>query len=193
MITQIDKQTQDFLVKKKLTFNQFCMCLMIHNNDVSGIIRYTEEIGFLTGGTVVKPNGAEIKEFDDLIARGYIVYLGNSDRQNQNALDYYKVSEKFTKGFLDNFGDNARELWTTYPKEGKQGESTFTAKSVDYDEFADKYIEIQKQDASIHEINMTRLRTYLKGNKYAQMGIMKYIGSRHWENLTDDARKIRLH
>lgn len=193
MITNIDKQTQDFLAKKKLTFNQFCMCLMIHHNDIVGIIKYTQEVGFLTGGTVVKPSGTEVKEFEDLIARGYIMYLGNEDRANRNELDYYKVTEKFTKGFLDNFEENARELWTTYPKEGKQGESTFVAKSVDYDEFKDKYIEIQKQDAAIHGLNMTRLKGYLKGNKYAQMGIMKYIGSRHWENLTDDSRKIRIH
>lgn len=192
MITQIDKQTLDFLAKKKLTFNQFCMCLMIYHQDVVGIIKYTNEIGFITGGTVMKPDKREVNELEDLIQRGYIRH-SFVDKKDYFSLDNFSVTEKFTKGFLDRFDEYAEELWKLYPKEGMISNKTFPAKSVDYDEYKDKYIGILKGDITIHELNMERLRTYIKTHQYAEMGIIKYIGSRHWENLTDNARKIRLH
>lgn len=194
MITRIDSQTLDFLAKKKLTFNQFCMCLLVFHQDVAGILKYTNEIGYITGGTVLRADRKEVNELEDLINRGYIKHTF-LDKSDYYSLDNFSVTEKFAKGFLDRFEEYAKELWALYPKEGMINNNTFTAKSVDYDEYKDKYTSILKEDIEIHKINIDRLRAYLKTHKYAEMGIMKYIGSRHWENLTDIAneRKIRLH
>jgi len=194
MITQIDKRTLDFLVKKKLTFNQFCMCLMIYHEDVAGIIKYTDQVGFLTGGTIIKPDGSKVNELNDLIKRGYLAHTIIDEREPYN-LDNYTVTDKFIKGFLDRFDEYAKELWAEYPKEGKIGNhDPFPAKSVDFDEFKEKYIKILKEDIDEHEVNITRLREYKKQHQYAEMGIMKYIGSRHWQNLSTDGKpKIRLY
>lgn len=192
MITQIDEQTLDFLGKKRLTFNQFCMCLMIYHQDIKGIIKYTNEVGFITGGTVMKPDKTEVNELEDLLKRKYLKHTF-IDKNDYYSLDNFSVTDAFSKGFLDGFDECAKELWTIYPKQGMQGNNIFPAKSIDYDEFKDKYIGILKSDITIHTTNIERLKTYLKSNTYAEMGLEKYIGSRHWENLADESRKIRLY
>ena len=109
MLTRIDKETLDFMSKKKLSFNQFCICLLIHNRDVAGIIQYTDRIGFLGSGTKVNPDKTEVKEITDLINRGFLRHAG-TDKQNYYSLDNFDVTEKFTGGLIINAQKAVDEL-----------------------------------------------------------------------------------
>jgi hypothetical protein len=186
MITNIDKETIAFLCAKKITFNQFCICLMIHYEDLEGIIKYTAEIGYLTGGSVMKPNKKVVKELDDLLDRGFLSFKG----QDRYDLDNYEVTEKFTKGFLDTLNDKAKQLWNAYPAHILFGSDPKpVAKAVMYDDFEELYLKLLKQDVSVHETVMGVVKKLTS----APMKIDKFVGSRHWENIQDVKRNIRIH
>lgn len=180
MITQIDKETLDFLCKKKITFNQFCMCLLIMHKDAVAIIRYTNEIGFITGGTYRTPKNKEINELKDLLDRGFLKH-DNIDKNDYYSLDNFLITEKFSKNFGDHYKEAAKEFWDAYPIAFNiKGVRTETARAVDYDEFEQKYMEIIKGDFGEHKRAMEKLSNMDKN--YAQMKIMNFIGSKHWQN-----------
>lgn len=182
MITEIDKDTLDFLAKRKLTFNQFCMCLMIHNKDYVGIIKYTAEIGFLTGGTVMRPNKTTVNELDDLISRGILKH-DFVDKDDYYSLDNFTVTEKFTKGFLSALEDMAEELWRIYPPLFISGEEK-PSKAWDYEEFKDKYLLTIKNDRTVH----AKVIAQVKKLRYAKMNLKNFVGSRDWENTQDEQK-----
>jgi len=189
MITAIDKETLTFLGKKKLTFNQFAMCLLLYHKDVAGVIQYTAEVGYLTGGTILNTQGKEINELDDLIERGIVQYVFR-DKSDAQSLDNYSVTEKFTKGFMDRYKDAAEEFWKQYPDTFFiQGEEKRIARAVDYDEYAEKYIKIITYDFNRHLIMMNNIKVQLQKSRYALMGIIKYITSRPYENQEENVTK----
>lgn len=194
MITKIDKETLDFLGKKKLTFNQFAMCLMLYYKDTAAVIQYTTEVGYLTGGTIINSKGHEINELDDLVERG-IVKWTSKDKENPQALDNYSVTSKFTVGFMDRYQEAADEFWKQYPDTFFiQGEEKRIAKSMDYDEFEEEYIKIITVDFKRHELMMKDVEVQLTKSKYASVGILKYIKSRPYDNVdTNVARKSRTY
>lgn len=192
MITKIDEHTLDFLSKRKLTFNQFCICLLLYHQDVAAILKYTDTVGYLSGGTIKGKDGKQMNEMEDLIARGFIEH-DNIEKDNWWSLDNFKVTEKFTKGFLDRFDAYASEIWHKYPKFLFINNEKIPAKAVDFDEFKEKYIKILEKDLSVHEEALRCIELSKKG-EYASMKLMNYIGSRHWENLKDaKQQKVRLH
>jgi hypothetical protein len=193
MITFIDKDTIDFLAKKKLTFNQFCMCLLIHQGDVAGILKYTAEVGFITGGTILKPDRTEVKELDDLLVRGYLKH-DNIDKGDWYSLDNFTVTEKFTKNFLDQFDFKAKEFWDQYPVYMRiNNEDKPYGRGVDYEEYKEKYIKILREDIHIHEKLMSIIQESKKKSKYAELKILNFIGSRPWENNAERTAKLRIH
>lgn len=177
MITKIEKDTLDFLVKKKLTFNQFCICLMLYHKDYAGMMRYTDQIGYLTGGTVIKPDKKAVKEMDDLLERGFLVHE-NRDKNNYWDLDNFLLTEKFTKGFLDNLEEKAKEFFKAYPSNLLIQNNEVPAKVVAVEEFLLDYIKLLKTDITLHE----KIMLDIKGLRYAKMKISNYISSRQWEN-----------
>lgn len=192
MITSIDKETIDFLAKKKLTFNQFCMCLLVHYKDVASIIKYTNEVGFLTGGTVIKPNKKQVNELDDLVERGFIEYTFRR-KDDKHHLDNYSVTEKFTKGFLDGFKEKIKQVWDMYPtymiinnEEKPYGKSDFEA-------FSDQYTKLLKEDVSVHEKIVIDLTERLKQSKYAAVKLSNYISTRLWETKLDAKPQVRIY
>lgn len=191
MITSIDKETMAFLCKKQLTFNQFCMCLLIVQDDVAQIIQYSNEVGYLTGGTVMKPDQTIINELKDLIERGFLKFTF-TDKSDRYSLDNYAVTEKFTKGFLDMFPVYVKELWDKYPDKiaFSEGDKNI-AKAVNYEEYEEIYTKVLKKDISVHKQVMQAVGRL---GKYAPMKIDKFIQSRHYERVEEDGSKgIRLY
>lgn len=193
MITVLDAKTLDFIAKKKLTFNQFCICLLLYHEDVAGILKYTNEVGFLGSGVSYKPDGkTKVHELDDLIDRGYLIDL-KIDKNNPTALDNYRVSEKFTKDFLAD-DSTALELWNLYPRHLSIQGRDVPAKACDYEEFRDKYLKVIARNLELHSDIISKLQAYKRSHQYAEMTILKFVGSRHWENLNEQSKQgIRLH
>ena len=78
MLFEVDRETIDFLCKKEITFNQFCLCLLIYKKDVASIIQLTEELGYL--GDCLLPIGTDSNgkykyktEIQDLIDKGFVL------------------------------------------------------------------------------------------------------------------------
>ncbi len=192
MITEIDKETLNFISKKKLTFNQFCVCLLLYNKDFTAMQQYTHEIGYLTGGSYIKPNRDEVNEVEDLLARGFIIHEGR-DKKNYYDLDNFTVTDKFTKGFIDKYEEACDEFWKLYPNNFFiNGKESPTAKVMDYEEFKKVYINIIKSDFSLHSNIIGKIRIALSNSKYATMKISNYLASKQWENEVGTEQKIRI-
>lgn len=192
MITYIDKDTIDFLGKKKLTFNQFCICLLLHEaqhdpqSGVAKVLQYTAEVGsFLTGGSVLRTDKTKVNELEDLLDRGFIRYAF-IDKSDKHSLDNYSVTDKFTKGFLDRFKLYAKELWDAYPaKMHIGGETKDVAKVYIYEDFEEDYSKILKEDLNQHQEALRAVKELVKRTGgYAEINLRNYIGSRHWKNTT---------
>jgi hypothetical protein len=196
MITTIDKETLDFLGKKKLTFNQFCICLLLHEGDISKVIQYTAEVAYLTGGTVLTSETKKVNELDDLVAKGYVKFnwINKDDKWD---LDNYAVTEKFTQDFLDKFKIYAKELWDLYPTDmWLNGEPKTVAKIYPYEDYEADYTKLLKTDISVHQKAVAPLKEWRKANPcYAPINLKNYIGVRYWEQLklqTDERPRPRL-
>ncbi len=183
MIYSIDKETIDFICEKGLTINQFALCLLIYHKDIAGILKYTNEVGYL-GENIVINNGKKMTEIEDLLARGFLLNQG-LDRKNEYALDNFIVTEKFTKSFLLWIEDAAQELWYAYPKFLLIGGEEKPTKVCDYDEFELKYLKIINNSYKKHQEILAKLKAFTSAHKYAIMNLMNFIGSRHWEDMPD--------
>jgi len=192
MITSIDNETLNFLCKHELTFNQFCMCLLIHERNGAKIIKYISEVGFLTGGTIVKTNNREVNELNDLVERGYIKYTWKV-KHDKHHLDNYSVTEKFTKGFLDKFKEAVKELWDTYPTYMLINGQEMPYGKSDYEAFEEQYTKMLKVDISLHTTIMQDVLDNKKYSKYAPVKLSNYLSSRLWEGKSNAKPKIRIH
>ena len=184
MLTEIDKETLDFLCKKKLTFNQYCMCLMIYKQDHVSIIKYTNEIGYLTGGTVKKTDGKIVNELDDLLERGILKH-DNIDKEDWYSLDNFTVTNKFLDNLFGNVTEMAEELWKAYPPLLIQNEEK-PSKAWDKEEFTEKYLRQIKNSRETHAIVMKRVKGF---GKYAPMNLKNFVGSNDWENSSATEEK----
>lgn len=197
MITTIDKETVIFLAKHKLTFNQYCILLLLHQRDVASIIQYTCEIGFLSGGTVIRPDRKKVNELQDLIDRNFLIH-DLIDKEDIHSIENYVLTDKFLRIMDVNakYKQAAAEFWGKYPNIiNINGRESATGKSVEYDDFVDKYTEILKKDFNLHKHIMEVLTKQTKANPYAQMGIMKYLGSKQWEGESNvqQQSQLRIH
>jgi hypothetical protein len=192
MIYELDKETIDFICKHKITLNQFAICLLIHKKDVATILRINEEIGVV--GDCMIPTGVKDgktqykKEIVDLINRGFI--LNNFlDKKDPYALDNFIVTAKFTEGFLDDEVDMFTEFWELYPKSLHISGIDYPAKSTDFDDLKIKYLKAIKGSKKKHKEIISKINRHKETNAYAVMGIEKFVGSRHWENIEDNGGK----
>ena len=181
----------DFLSKNKLTFSQFCICLLLYEGNTAKIMKYNAEVLLLGEARIPKEDGSLIREFDDLILKGFITHIG-IDISEYYSLDNFMIADKFTKGLIaDEY--MAEELWNEYPKFGLLGnQQEFNAKVLDYDDFVQKYLKAIKRSAKKHKEVMEKLKAYKKKEKYAEINLSNFIGSRHWENLTDNESEVKL-
>lgn len=187
MITELDNETLTFLCERKLTFSQFVICLLVYKKDYASIIKYSNEIGYI-GDTYIKSSKGYIKELDDLIERGYLLYHGAKDKKDYE-LDDFILSPSFTDGFLVDIEDVCKELWDAYPKHLLIQGNLVNAKVADYDEFSIKYLKTINNRIKKHKEVMEKLKIMLNITPYAPMSIMNFVGSRHWENIDGDATK----
>ncbi len=195
MIFEIDRETVKFISSKKLTFNQFAICLLIYQRDLASLIQYTTEVGHI-GDCLIPigklPNGKTeyAKEIDDLVDRGF---LKNTAKNQSYDLDNFIVTTKFTKGFVDEYEFIAKEAFEAYPKHIFVNGDTFEAKTLDYDEFAKKYIQAINGSVDEHKKEVMPHILSLRKAVYAKMKIMNYVGSRNWKGDKVNEPKSRVY
>jgi hypothetical protein len=171
--------------------------LLLHQRDIASIIQYTYEIGFLSGGTVIRPDRKKVNELQDLIDRNFLVH-DLIDKEDIHSIENYVLTEKFLRIIDVNakYKQAAAEFWAKYPNIIHiNGRDSATGKSVEYDDFVDKYTEILKKDFNLHKQIMEVLNKQVKASPYAQMGIMKYLGSKQWEGESNvqQQSQLRIH
>lgn len=193
MLYEIDNETLDFLCENKLTLNQFAICLLVYKKDTATIIRISNEIGKL--GDYLIPNGVDEqgkkkykKELIDLIDRGFIK-LTFVDKDDRYALDNFEVTERFTKNFIKD-EDIFEEFWKEYPRFIFVNGLEYPAKSTDYEELKEKYIKAIKNSRRKHKEIIEKLKEFKSTNNYALMGIEKFVGSRQWDNLSENNKSL---
>jgi hypothetical protein len=180
MITKIDKETVQFICKHKLTFQQFCLCLLIYHKDVSSIIQINEEISVI-GDCMIPVTIGGVKNYkhetNDLVDRGYLV---NNNPRGEYSLDYFALTPKFTKDFLVDLTEAPKEAWEAYPKRLLIDNKELTSKTCTYDEFASEYLRGINFNIKEHKKAMLHLELMKKKSKYASCGIKKWAGGRLW-------------
>ena len=171
MIKDLNKYI-DFLCKKRITANQFLMCYLIYKKDVKNIIKYVAEVGAFNK-----------EDIEDLIERDFIL----TTFKGQYELDNFIVTPKFTDIILTDNDSAAEELWNAYPKwiniesQGKE----VSARSCGLTKVEMLYSVAIKGDIILHKSILLAVRNYKRRNKYAEMGIDKFIESKHWELLLE--------
>ena len=190
MILEIDSGTVDFLCKKKISFNQFCILLLIYRKDYNSIIKLNEATEHKLGNRLIKKGDGElINEVDDLIERDFLLNH-NLIADDPYDLDNFVVTTKFTKGFLIDIEDAAKELWKEYPSFIRLGDGKEVSTTVcDYEDFEEKYYKVIQYNLKLHNEIISKLKKYKKSNSYAEMNIMNFIGSRHWEKMIDNEQR----
>jgi len=189
MIRDLDKETIDFLCKHKLTFTQFAICLLIHKQDVATIIKITQEVGFV-GTTRIKRGDTWVLEIQDLIDRKFIVN-NFKDKDEEFALDNFELTNKFKDGFIFDEDEMAMEVFKLYPKHLYINGATAPAKAADIEEFTQKYIKAINGNLKTHKKVLEHIAMIKRtNNNYALMGIMKYVGSRDWEEYDNSVKAV---
>ena len=190
MLYELDKELVDFLCRKKLTFTQFSICLLVHRKDVATIIRMEEEVGKLGDNLIALGDGKYKTEIDDLLDRGYLI-TEKVNKKFDYHIDNLIVTQKFLHGFIDDKLDMAQEFWDTYPKNLMINGAAVPSTVCDYDEFTAKYLKAIKNSPRLHKEIIGKLQAAKEDYPYAIMSIMNFVGSRHWEQMNEQSAKVK--
>lgn len=169
------KKYTDFLIKHKITADQYLFCYLLYTADYANLYAYTETLQ-----TVDK------QMVNDLVRKGLIDNIAYSSSMRYIA-DCYEVTNKFLDSYLLSVEDPAKDFWDAYPDfmwiEGKR----IPIKTADYDdEFVPKYNKSVNFRKKIHQRAMKALEYEKNSTTSVSMGIMKWIGSRRWEMIEKD-------
>lgn len=176
------KEYVDFLCDKDIDANEYLLCMLLYEKDDDLIEKFKERF------RIFEPDRDRYirSMLKHLIATGYVEDFNTKDENGYKTyyLNMLMVTPRFTQEFIVDGKDAAEEFWTAYPK-WLFIDKQVPAKSMDYIEFQKMYEGIIHKSKKKHEQMMQIIENYKVSNQYAEMGIAKYLGSRHWENLED--------
>lgn len=188
MLTKLDKETIDLMCKYKLTLTQLGICLLIHEGDAASLIRINTEVATM-GNCYLKQGDKYVSELKDLVNRGFIIQISKSpELSNPNAFDNFKVAEHFSKLFLEPLKNATEELLNVYPDKLFVSGNEFPAKSCVFENLEKAYLLGIKNSITKHKEVIARVTAFRERNRYAQVGIEKFVGGRLWESLEDLTR-----
>lgn len=189
MLHKIDKETIDFICKHKLTFTQLGICILIHEQNGSVIMRVNKEVGMIGDCLIEQDNGKYKTEINDLIDRGFIKQISTSPELSEPfAFDNFKLSDFVTRELMTSLEEAAQELIDNYPSSVLVGGIEYPARSCDFEELEKNYLKAIKSSVNKHRQVIARLIAYRERNTYAQVGITKFVGGRLWETLEDTTK-----
>lgn len=160
----------DFLVKHKLTPNQFMFCYLKASYDMPSFRKYIKEVGFF-----------KMEEIKDLIAKGYVEDFNTEGR---DYVDSYLVTPKFTKEIFIETEQAGEELWKAFPPFIHINSTRVSARSCDKEVLIKSYCKKIKNNKNIHEEVLSLLKQAVERNEI-KMGIEKWVGSEQWNILKE--------
>lgn len=163
----------DLLCKLGISPNQFLICMLIHEKDVAGTIKYYEEN---------KRNRFAVLDIDWLLNNGFLLRI-NKKNETEYELDEFIITAKFSEEFLVDESDG-EEFWNAYPSWLFFDNSRKPAKVADKDDLIEEYLRKINHSKKKHLAIMKVLEKYVQDNKgFAAMNIKNFVGSQHWEQL----------
>jgi hypothetical protein len=183
MIIEVDF---DFLVKHKMSIEQYMLCYILHmdkqsikngerqerksGSPVAIIYKYTENVA------PISPRGMK-----DLIDRGYLEKTGS-----KLVPDMLEVTNKF-KQEVFNHWTNFQQLFDIYPDRISFGPGKHSAslKSLDrpQEEVAESYTKVVRTNKKHKEV--LKIVQWAKEKNLIRKGIQKFIYSRDWDILKE--------
>lgn len=191
MITEIDKETLDFICATKLTFNQFAICLMVAKGDKAALIRLGEEVGLIGDCLIKVGKDKYLNEVEDLEKKGYLINTF-VDKNDYFALDNFKVSDKFLKQVTEPLASAAKEFFDAYPRRILVKGVEYPARSCDFDELEEKYLKAINNSIKKHRAVIAKMQAYTETTPYATLNIMNFVGARGWDDLKASTTKSKL-
>jgi hypothetical protein len=161
-------QLVDFLVKHRISSDQFLFMFLIYREDYVALYKYTEQV-----------KGLHPEEVQDLVRRGYL------KSENNNAeyfADAFIVTDKFTSEIFEVTRDAALEFWDTYPPLIYVQGRRFSTKNEDKEKFLDEYTVKIGYSLRLHRKVMHALKYGIEVGA-VNTGIGKWFRSKQWEEL----------
>lgn len=176
----------DFLVKYKITFEQYALCYMLHEDEyeinINGERRYTESGPAIANVYNYSQNVRkwDKKELEDLVQKGILKRKGN-----RNSPDMLEVTEKFAEDLFTSFSD-FDQLFSIYPShlDFGPGRAKGILKACNREE-VEKYYKSAVRTKSKHKYIMSITR-WAKEHNMLNLSFEKYVKGRYWEVLKDD-------
>lgn len=161
----------DFLVKHKITFDQYMFLLLRHRLDMKNLEKYIKKV-----------KGFSRVDLKDLIEREFL------DDVNTPGYEYvtsYFCMPKFTHEMWIEHSDAGEELWNTYPSFFcLTGGARVTARSCDKELLEKTYGKKIKNNLKKHKEVIELLKRAVEMNDIT-MGIEKFVASEHWTVLKE--------
>jgi len=162
----------DFLVKNNLTEHQFLICYLIYTKDVKNIIKYNKKFRF---------NREQIM---DLIDKDFIIPILNEEAHLFDLLNLNVTAKYYDEIISDE--DDAEIVWNLYPSYLMISNiKVYSKSSMLKEDFFKFYLKSTKRNKKTHSRIVTVIEKHYK-NKYAEMGIDKFIGTEYWKELEKD-------
>jgi hypothetical protein len=167
------KQYLEKLMELKMSPNQFFFCYLLHNDRFPELYEYVENVGRF-----------DKEEIKDLLRRGFIQNIN----ENKNfTADAFVTTEKFSKKFLADKYEYAKEFFEAYPSFGSIDGRPIVLKSISPDKFYEMYNYITGKQKSFHDRIMNALKIGKKMS-LVNMKIEKWLDSKQWMLIEKDIK-----
>lgn len=175
----------DYLVRKKLTPNQFAFLWMVFHKDWKNIRRYNKEVGKFSK-----------TDINDLIDKQFILYTKREDDRDKLSIDEMVVTHLFSDEILitDPF-EALSEVLDVYPQYFMIDRKKQSTTSCDLDQLADKYFRTIKGDKIEHKVIVRKTKIVgemMENKELNYMGFKKYIEGRNWKLAEEEGKNKDL-
>ncbi len=177
MISNVEDYS-DFLVKNNLTANQYLFCYCLGVGDYNSLIKY------------LKHHNIDSQDLgiDKLIIEGKLYpYKVNELEKGYNLRTLRLMDDFKNKIILDN-DDASEELFFSYFDYLLIDGVRVPARNININTFKMEYSKIIKNNRLEHDRILAVTKKYVSSRPYAEMGLDKYIGTRHYNLVEKDDR-----
>lgn len=157
----------EYLVKHKMTPNQFLFLYLRHTLDTDILEKYIEGV-----------RAWKREEIYELVNRGYLDNVNSEGEDNSEA---FFVTPKFVQEMFVELEEAGEQLWEAYPPFFFIDGRRCAARTCDKEWLEKTYGKRIKQNRGKHE-KILRLVKKLKAENKISMGIEKFVTSEQWDS-----------
>lgn len=165
----------DFLIKHKISPNQFLFAYLIATEDYANLYRYS-----MQGKKFTK------SEVNDLVEKGFIEFEGKDP--NKITTDQFRITEKFTDEVFIEAAEAGEIFWDAYPPYFYIEDKKVPTKTTNKELFIKKYNAFVNGKLSRHRRIMKALQ-YAIQSGLVNMGIEKWFTSEIWRDLEKEMNR----